>query len=70
MAGGAGAPAGGHVVAGDELAVGVDAGHQLVELQGEQPAVGAELDDVAGDLVGDAAHHLQPLRDDWRRRAR
>ena len=51
------------VVADDQGAVGVDAGHQLVELQGEQPAVGAELDDVAGDLVGDPADHLQPLHD-------
>ena len=51
----------GQVVADDQRAVGVDAGHQLVELQGEQPAVGAQLDHVAGDLVGDPAHHLQPL---------
>ncbi len=53
---------GGEVVADDQLALGVDAGHELVELQGEQPAVGAELDHVALDLVGDAADHLQALR--------
>ena len=55
------APAGRQVVADDQGAVGVHAGHQLVELQGEQPAVGAQLDHVAGDLVGDPADHLQPL---------
>ena len=40
-------PPAGHVVADDQLAVRLDAGEQLVELQGQQPAVGAELDDVA-----------------------
>ena len=58
------------VVADDQLAVLLDAGDQLVELQDEQPAVGAELDDVALDLVGDPAHHLQPLGDARRRRGR
>ena len=41
----------------------LDAADQLVELQGEQPAVGAELDDVTVDLAGDAADHLEPLSD-------
>ena len=36
---------------------------ELVELEAEQPAVGAELDDVAGDLVVDPAHHLEALDD-------
>ncbi len=51
------------VVARDQLPVVVDAGHQLLELQRQQPPVGAELDDLADDLVGDTAHHLQPLGD-------
>ena len=59
----AGLAAGREVVADDQGAVGVDADHQLFELEREQPAVGAELDHVAVDLVGDAAHHLQPLHD-------
>ena len=50
------------VVLGDEAAVVLDAAHQLLELQQDQPAVGAELDDVALDLLGDAAHHLGPLQ--------
>jgi hypothetical protein len=49
------------VVTDDERAVGVNAGHQLVELQREQAAVRAELDHVTGDLIGDAADHLQAL---------
>ncbi len=49
------------VVPDHQRPVGVDAGHQLVELQRQQPAVGAEFDDVPGDLVGDAADHLQAL---------
>jgi len=53
-----------HVVTGDQLAVGIDAGHQLLELQRQQPSVGAQLDDLAGGLVSDAAHHLQALGDD------
>ena len=52
------------VVADDQLALGLDAGDQLLELQREQPAVGAELDDVVVDLAGDPADHLQPLGDD------
>ncbi len=51
----------GQVVARDQLAVGLDPGDQLVQLQGQQPPVGAQLDDVPLDLAGDAAHHLQPL---------
>src|SRR6185437_6697311 len=57
-------PGGRDVVADDQFAVGVDPGHQLVQLQGEQAAVGAELDDLAGDLVGDPPDHLQALRHD------
>ena len=41
----------------------LDAGEQLVELEASQPAVGAELDDVALDLLGDPADHLGPLED-------
>src|SRR5437868_2414451 len=51
------------IVADDQFAFGVDAGDQLVELQGEQPSVGAELDDISLDLLGDPADHLQPLYD-------
>ena len=43
---------GAEVVAYDQLAVGAETADELVELQGEQAAVGAELDDVAGDLLG------------------
>ena len=57
------AAAGDEVVAHDELALAVDAGHELLELQRQQAAVGAELDDVALDLGGDAPHHLQALAD-------
>ena len=55
--------AAGHVVPRDQLPLRLHAGQQLVQLQGQQPAVGAELDDVALDLVGDPADHLQPLGD-------
>ena len=54
----------GQVVADDQLALGVDAGDQLLELEGEQPAVGAELEDVVLDLAGDPDDHLESLRDD------
>src|SRR5664279_6230469 len=60
---GAPAPRGRDVVARDQVTVDVDSGHQLFELQCEQAPVGAELDHLAGDLVGDSAHHLQSLRD-------
>ena len=52
----------GQVVADDELAVVAQAAGELLELEGEQAAVGAELDDVAGDLVADPAHHLEALQ--------
>ena len=52
----------GQVVADDQLAVVAEAAGQLLELEGEQPAVGAELDDVAGDLVADPADHLEALQ--------
>ena len=51
------------VVLGHEAAVVLDAAHQLLELEQHEAAVGAELDDVALDLLGDAAHHLGPLED-------
>ena len=51
------------VVPDHELAVGVDAAGELVELQREEAAVGAELDDVPGDLLGDASHHVEALDD-------
>ena len=57
------AAAGGQVVADHQLALGVDAGDQLLELQGEQPAVGAELEHVVLDLAGDPGDHLEPLGD-------
>ena len=38
-----------------------DAADELVELERHEATVGAELDDVAGDLLGDPAHHLQAL---------
>ena len=50
------------VVADDELAVVAEAAGELLELEGEQAAVDAELDDVAGDLVADPAHHLEALQ--------
>ena len=54
--------AGGQVVADDELALGVDAGDELLELEREQPAVGAELEHVVLDLARDPDDHLEPLR--------
>ena len=53
----------GDVVADHQLALAVDAGDQLLELQREQPAVGAELEHVVLDLARDPGHHLQPLGD-------
>ena len=53
----------GQVVADHQLALEVDAGDQLVELQGQQPAVAAELEHVVLDLAGDPGDHLQPLGD-------
>ena len=37
---------------------------QLLELEPDEPAVDAELDDVALDLLGDAPHHLGALQHD------
>jgi hypothetical protein len=51
------------VVAHDQVALGVDAGDQLLQLQAEQPAVGAQLEHVVLDLRMDAGDHLQPLHD-------
>ena len=39
----------------------LDATDELLELEHHQPAVGAELDHVALDLVGDPPHHLGTL---------
>ena len=50
------------VVLDHEAPVVVDAAHQLLELQAHEPAVDAELDDVALDLLGDAPHHLGALQ--------
>ena len=41
----------------------LDTAGQLLELELDEPAVVAELDDVALDLVGDAPHHLGALQD-------
>ena len=51
------------VVLGHQAAVVLDAAHELLELQQHEAALGAELDDVLLDLVGDAPHHLGPLED-------
>ena len=40
----------------------LDAAQHLLELQADQAAVGAELDDVVVDLLGDAQHHLGALQ--------
>ena len=50
------------VVPAHEPPVVVDAAGELLELQLDQTAVVAELDDVALDLVGDAPHHLGALQ--------
>ena len=57
------------VVLDDQAAVVLDAAHELVELEADEPAVDAELDDVALDLLGDAPHHLGALQHGARRRA-
>ena len=62
--GGLTATAAGEVVADDEVALGVDAGDELLELEGEETSVGAELEDVVLDLAGDPDDHLEALRDD------
>ena len=64
LLGAAAAATGGQVVADDELALGVDAGDQLLELQGQQAPVGAELEHVVLDLAGDPGHHLESLGHD------
>src|SRR5690606_4149304 len=50
------------IVADDQFTVDVDPRDQLVELQAEQPAVGAQFDDVAVDLHRDPPDHLESLR--------
>ena len=50
------------VVAEDLPALLLHTRQHLFELQPYQPAVGAELDAVAVDLLGDAAHHLGALQ--------
>ncbi len=49
------------VVAHHEAAVVADAAHELLELEPDQAAVVAQLDDVALDLGRDAGHHLVAL---------
>src|SRR3954453_24076316 len=53
----------GEVVVDEGRLVGGDADHRLLELHLDQPALGAELDDVALDLDGHAGHELGPLED-------
>ena len=50
------------VVLAHEAQVVVHAAGELFELQLDEPAVDAELDDVALDLLRDAAHHLGALQ--------
>ena len=52
----------GQVVADHELTVVAQTTDELLELEAEQPAVGAELDDVVLDLGRDATHHLEALQ--------
>ena len=49
------------VVAQHEPQALVDPGAELLGLEVDQPAVGAQLDEVALDLLGDPAHHLAGL---------
>src|SRR4051794_31392656 len=49
------------VVEDHETAIVVDATHELFELQPNEAAVDAQLDDVTLDLLGDAADHLGAL---------
>ena len=50
------------VVADQRRLVGGDADHRLLELHLDQPALGAELDDVALDLDRHPGHQLGPLQ--------
>ena len=51
------------VVADDEAEVVGQPAGELLQLEAEEAAVGAELHDVVGDLVLDPAHHLEALED-------
>ena len=51
------------VVADQRGLVGGDADHRLLQLHLDQPALGAELDDVALDLDRHPGHQLGPLQD-------
>lgn len=51
----------GDVVAYDEFALRLHARDQLLQLEGEQAAVRAQLHYVLGDFGGDQPDHLQPL---------
>jgi len=51
------------VVAQHEAPVVVGAANQLLELQADEPTVGAELDDGHLGLVRDAPHHLGSLQE-------
>jgi hypothetical protein len=53
--------AGADVVADDQLPVVADPAGQLLQLEGDEAAVGAQLDGVLLDLGADPAHHLQAL---------
>ena len=53
----------GEVVVHERGLVGGGADHRLLELHLDEPALGAELDDVALDLDGHARHELGALED-------
>ena len=50
------------VVLDHEAPVFLDAAHQLVELEADEAAFGAELDDAELELLGDPPHHLGALQ--------
>ena len=53
----------GDIVLGDETAVVLDPAHQLLELEQHEATIGAELDDIVLDFVGEPPDHLGPLQD-------
>src|SRR5213079_2254728 len=52
------------VVADDDVAARAAAHGEFIELQGQQPAVLAELQDVLRDFLGDPADHFLALQGD------
>jgi hypothetical protein len=50
------------VVLDNQTAVVLDPTHEFFHLEQDEATVGAELDDVALDFLGDAPHHLGPLQ--------